>query len=625
MRTCLQCGQKTDLAHCPDDGMATIVEGVHPSNAALTPNSVFAGRYRIGNVLGRGGMGTVYSAQHTGTGQTVAIKTLLLDSDADPGAAQRFYKEARLTAGLQHPNTIRVFDFGQSDEGVFFLAMECLRGDTLADRLARYKRDGKRMSQEETVEIAVPVLRSLGEAHRVGLVHRDLKPANIFLHEIDGAETVVKVLDFGIAKTADSSLTRTGTSLGTPSYMSPEQVMGQPIDGRSDLYALGIVLYGCVAAELPFQADSTYSMMMKQVGEAPPDLRNLPNLGVTSEFAQIVEIALAKRPADRFSDATAMRQALESLGTSPAVQPTAVPAAAMTAPPPFVPASAPAAAPAPPPYMPPPPASRSAAASPLSAPPAPRAAPVARPAPAAPPAAPPRPAATPPTSVVAQGPARPRVAPATPPPSSLTVGLVMGLAFVVLGGVVTYTLYSQGVFGPKDSPAAADSAAVEATAPATAEAPATPTEATGAPTAGSWDPAAPTAPLGAAAAAPAVTPEPAPVAQPETPPVQIPEGTLPDAPSAGIAGGILGSLGDAQPAVPPPPPEPPVEAAPAPEPQPAPEPEVAAPTPKPEVAPEVAKPKPKPKVVKPKPRPVVPAARPGGLRPGSNGRPGMRR
>lgn len=313
MRTCLECGHNTDGLFCPTDGMATIVTGVVPKTGELPLNTVFAGRYRVVGTLGKGGMGAVYDAQHTGTGQRVAIKTLLIDTVHDPAAVKRFFLEAKITAGLQHPNTIRVFDFGQSDEGLFYIAMERLQGVTLADRLAEYAAQGKRMSEQEAATIACAALRSLAEAHRVNLVHRDLKPSNLFLHDLGAGETVIKVLDFGIAKSGDQQqqLTQAGTALGTPAYMSPEQVMGQAVDARSDLYSLGVVLYQCVSGRVPFRGDSTFTVLMMQVNEAAPDLTQVA--GVSAVFAQLVGKALAKRADERYDTATAMREALEPL------------------------------------------------------------------------------------------------------------------------------------------------------------------------------------------------------------------------------------------------------------------------------------------------------------------------
>ncbi|MBI5607784.1 MAG: serine/threonine protein kinase, partial [Deltaproteobacteria bacterium] len=318
MRVCLECGAQTDGLFCPTDGMATIIAGRQPTSTQLQPQTIFANRYRIVGTLGRGGMGAVYDALHTGTGQRVAIKTLLIDVAHEPQAVKRFFYEAKLTASLQHPNTIRVFDFGQSDDGIFFLVMERLQGETLGERLQRYAAEGRMMSESEAASIGVGVLRSLGEAHRVGLVHRDLKPGNIFLHDIGGGETVVKVLDFGIAKHGESNLTQSGTSLGTPSYMSPEQVMGQAIDGRSDLYSLGIVLYQCVSGKVPFPGESSYTVMMKQVHDPVPDLAELG--GTSKGFAFIVRQAMAKKVDERFATAQALREALEPVARGEVVQ-----------------------------------------------------------------------------------------------------------------------------------------------------------------------------------------------------------------------------------------------------------------------------------------------------------------
>lgn len=314
MRTCLHCGQKTEAPFCMRDGTATVVHGRRPANWHLENGTLFAGRYRIVAELGRGGMGAVYEALHTGTSQPVAIKTLLLDADGDEDAARRFFQEARICAGLQHPNTIRVFDFGQSDDGVFYLAMERLRGHTLAEHLRMLARRGHVPGEDEATRIACSVLRSLAEAHGAGLVHRDLKPMNVFLHEV-GGELLVKVLDFGIARCADSGLTRTGMTVGTPSYMSPEQVLNRSVDGRADLYALGVILYGCVAGQLPFSGDSSYALMMKHVDEAPPDLRPRLRRATSEDFIAIVERALAKNPDDRFGSAREMRGALERVVT----------------------------------------------------------------------------------------------------------------------------------------------------------------------------------------------------------------------------------------------------------------------------------------------------------------------
>lgn len=311
MRTCLQCGARTDAFFCDQDGMATVVRG-RQGKRDLEPGSLLAGRYRIVSELGRGGMGAVYEAVHTGTGQPVAVKTLLLDVDSEEAAVRRFFLEARITAGLQHPNTVRVFDFAQSDEGVLYLAMERLRGETLGERLRNLARQGRVLGEEEATSMAIAVLRSLAEAHAAGLVHRDLKPMNVFLHRI-GSETVVKVIDFGIALAGDGGLTRTGVTVGTPAYMAPEQItQAHDLDGRADLYALGVMLYGCVTGRLPFSGATSYAIMMKHVSAPVPDARLLLRTPTSAPFLQVIERALAKDRDARYPDATAMREALEA-------------------------------------------------------------------------------------------------------------------------------------------------------------------------------------------------------------------------------------------------------------------------------------------------------------------------
>jgi len=312
MRTCLQCGHQTSAPFCENDGFATVLRSRGPpASHTLKDGLLFAGRYRIGRELGRGGMGSVYEATHTGTGQHVAVKTLRLDVDADEQSIVRFFHEARITARLLHPNTVRVFDFGQDDSGTFYLVMEKLTGGSLADRLDVLAKKGRTMSEVEAASLGIEVLRSLAEAHGVGLVHRDLKPANIFLHQLGPDETMIKVVDFGIAKSAGVSLTQSNALLGTPTHMSPEQVLGHKLDGRSDLYSLGVVLFECVAGRLPFDAGTPFEFILKQVQETAPDLRRFVPVG--DAFAAVVARALSKEPEGRFPDAAGMRAALEAV------------------------------------------------------------------------------------------------------------------------------------------------------------------------------------------------------------------------------------------------------------------------------------------------------------------------
>jgi serine/threonine protein kinase len=318
MRYCPRCGNVTDQASCPKDGTPT-VRRVEGERRGLTKGDVIGGRYRIVGELGRGGFGTVFDAVHATTGHSVAVKVMTpMGSDDGEEASRRFFQEASATSKLSHPNTVRVYDFGQTDGGDLFLAMERLTGETLQALLQRLAAAGQAMSEQQAVEIANDVLRSLGEAHAHGLVHRDLKPANVFLHTIPGGEQVVKVLDFGIAKDADAGMTQAGKALGTPTHMSPEQALGKPVDGRTDLYALGILLFECLAGELPYWADSPLAVVMKHVTEQVPSLAVRTQGRVRPALAGVVEKAMAKEPGDRWQNALEMRAALQAALGQPA-------------------------------------------------------------------------------------------------------------------------------------------------------------------------------------------------------------------------------------------------------------------------------------------------------------------
>ena len=314
MRLCPKDGIKTEQERCPECGTATLVLAQNPESK-LAEGTEVNGRYRIDKMIGQGGFGAVYKATHLATDQEMAIKVLGISLDSDESdLIQRFFAEAQITAGLKHPNTIRVFDFGQTEGGALYIAMELLNGADLNDLLKMRKETGEAMSEEETVRIASQTLRSLAEAHMAGLVHRDLKPHNIFLNEVPGDDPVVKVLDFGIAKRLGSNLTGTGQAFGTPNYMSPEQAQNRPIDARSDLYSLGVVMFQCVTMRCPFEGDNPLAVLLSHVTDQPPDLREVASVPLSEEFIQIVEKALAKDPFQRFEGAIEMRKALTSIG-----------------------------------------------------------------------------------------------------------------------------------------------------------------------------------------------------------------------------------------------------------------------------------------------------------------------
>jgi serine/threonine-protein kinase len=297
--------------------MATLLVDAPRSEAkGVEKGRLIAGRYRVERMIGKGAFGAVFEAQHVGTGQPVAIKVLSGGEHDDRLALKRFFLEARVTSGLQHPNTVRVFDFGQDDSGLVYLAMELLKGETLRRHLTSRMRNGSVLSELEAVTIAIDITRSLSEAHAAGLVHRDLKPENVFLHELPGDERVVKVLDFGIVKNMNAGVTSTGqgTCIGTPAYMSPEQAQSLGVDPRSDLYSLGVILFQLVSGRLPFVAESPVQLLLQHVNAPLPNLRELaitPNL--SEDYVRVVECALAKDPADRFQDAAMMRAAMHDL------------------------------------------------------------------------------------------------------------------------------------------------------------------------------------------------------------------------------------------------------------------------------------------------------------------------
>ena len=273
-----------------------------------------ADRYEVVARLGIGGMGTVYRARQRGLVREVALKILKREVSNNPEAVARFQREAKAMSLLQHPNTVRVFDFGQTSDGLLYLAMELLEGETLGDRL---EREGV-LEPEQAIDVAVQVLASLHEAHSKGLVHRDLKPDNVFLSRVEGHEgPVVKVLDFGIAKAwqgearLDGLETQAGTVFGTPRYMSPEQAQGLALDPRSDLYSVGVLLYHMLTGTPPFDDENAVVVMAKHIRERPlPVRRAAPDQPIPASLERVVMRALEKDPALRFQDAQQFSEAL---------------------------------------------------------------------------------------------------------------------------------------------------------------------------------------------------------------------------------------------------------------------------------------------------------------------------
>jgi serine/threonine protein kinase len=265
------------------------------------------GRYRVEKELGRGAMGAVYQGRDPKIGRVVAIKTLMLSGEFAPGeldeVRNRFFHEARTAGRLNHPNIVTVFDAGENRE-LAYIAMEFLKGENLG----RHTRPEALLPLPVVVEILARVADALGYAHRNHVVHRDIKPSNIMY---EAATDTVKVTDFGIAHIADASRTRTGIVLGTPSYMSPEQLTGGRIGGGSDLFSLGSSLYQLVSGHLPFSGETMAELMFRIANDTPTDIRKLRR-DVPEALARVIERALAKQPAARFRSGEEMASALRA-------------------------------------------------------------------------------------------------------------------------------------------------------------------------------------------------------------------------------------------------------------------------------------------------------------------------
>ncbi|MGI8631216.1 MAG: protein kinase domain-containing protein [Solirubrobacterales bacterium] len=265
--------------------------------------TVFSSRYQVLSKLGEGGHSTVYRARDEVLEREVAIKVMHVDLSSDEAARERFRREARSVARLSHPNVVNVIDAGRDDDGFPFIVFEYVTGQTLKHRV----RQRERLPIAEAVAYAIEIALGLAAAHDHGLVHRDVKPQNVLIDD----EGRGKITDFGIAVSGDTeSITDPGRVLGTTDYVSPEQAMGRPVDGRSDLYSLGIVLYEMLVGEVPFHADNPVGVAMKHVREAVPDVqRKRPE--VSAALASVVERATAKHPANRYPDARSMLGELE--------------------------------------------------------------------------------------------------------------------------------------------------------------------------------------------------------------------------------------------------------------------------------------------------------------------------
>jgi serine/threonine protein kinase len=275
---------------------------------------LLASKYRVQRKLGVGGMGAVFEARHEVTGRRFAIKWLLPEMATRGEGIERFVREARFAGGLEHPNVIDVYDVIE-DAGAVFMVMELLEGESLADRLVRRGR----LSVADALRIALPCMRGVARAHAAGIVHRDLKPANLFICEATSElPERFKVLDFGISKIIgvpggddlSDSLTSSGSLMGTPFYMSPEQLRGRTVDHRADIYAFGVILYQMLSGTLPFTAGTFGDLVLQVLTETPPPLGELaPEAPVA--LVQAIERAMARRPEQRHESVQQLIAALE--------------------------------------------------------------------------------------------------------------------------------------------------------------------------------------------------------------------------------------------------------------------------------------------------------------------------
>lgn len=282
-----------------------------PSTPTTNAVPTTLGRYRIDSEIGRGSMGAVYLGHDPQIGRPVAIKTMALSRgfarDQIGEARERFFREAETAGRLHHPDIVTVFDAGETGE-LAWIAMEYVKGEDLQ----RHTAAAKLLPAAQVLEITARVAEALSYAHAQGVVHRDIKPANVMVGLDSG---LVKVMDFGVARVDDASRTRTGIVLGTPSYMSPEQMAGRRTDGRSDLYSLGVMLFQLLTGQLPHEGGSMADLMRRIVNEPAPALGSLrPDL--PRELADVVALALEKRVEVRYADGLQMAQDLRAVAAA---------------------------------------------------------------------------------------------------------------------------------------------------------------------------------------------------------------------------------------------------------------------------------------------------------------------
>ncbi len=293
---------------CPNDG--TRLYKVDDSDPVV--GGVIDGRFRVDYTLGVGGMGTVYGGVQLSVNRDVAIKVLRSEISNREVALERFFREAKTISRLAHPNIVKLIDFGQDEErGLLYLVMELVRGQNLGDLLA-----GGRLRTALALDVVYQVCGALTEPHAEGVIHRDLKPDNLLLVPVSDGTLQVKVLDFGIARFMESNTQLTGTGMicGTPAYMAPEQAQNERLDARTDLYALGVMLYEMLSGWPPFSGTSSLQVMLKHIQETPPMLRELlPHAALPESIEDVVYTLMAKERSLRPETAREVRDKIDAL------------------------------------------------------------------------------------------------------------------------------------------------------------------------------------------------------------------------------------------------------------------------------------------------------------------------
>lgn len=312
---CVVCSNTypTGTRYCPVDG-SRLRAPVNADDELL--GTVIDERYYLASKLGEGGMGQVYLAEHVRTHRRCAVKVIGRLQTSDPAALGRFLREATNAGRISHPHVATVYDYGEAADGMAYLAMEYVDGEPLSKMLAR---EGA-LSPARAVEIARQVAEGVAAAHDLGIVHRDLKPGNILVARDRRGGELVKVVDFGIARAPaeeEQSLTRTGIVIGTPEYMSPEQLIGDPVDGRSDVYALGCILYQMLTGSPAF-GSVTAQVITRRLTEPPPHARDR-NPAIPKALDEVIVTALGRLPTERFQTMESMRDALMTAPSQPVV------------------------------------------------------------------------------------------------------------------------------------------------------------------------------------------------------------------------------------------------------------------------------------------------------------------